>query len=224
MTEQIIQGSSEWYAIRLGKATASRVADIIARGKGGEPSASRRNYLAQIVAERLTGVTQDSYQSEAMERGNEVEPLARAAYALRKSVEVEEVGFVHHPTIQMSGASPDGLVGETGLVQFKCPNTATHIDTLRRGVIAARYMTQMQWEMACTGRDSCDFVSFDPRLPETMTLAIVPVERDLSAIVNLEYAVRAFLAEVDETIAELRGRYEGGGLKAALKASLEHAA
>lgn len=221
----IVQGSPEWFAARLGKATASRIADVIARGKSG-PSASRANYMAQLVAERLTGVSQDGYQSEAMERGNEVEPDARLAYAFRKGVDVGEIGFVQHPRIKMAGASPDGLIGEDGLVQFKCPNTATHIDTLRRGVIPGRYLTQILWELACTGRAYCDFVSFDPRLPETMTLAIQRVSADAERIAELEKEVVAFLAEVDATVDELRQRYEGGAspLKAQLLGSLQEAA
>lgn len=223
MTDEIIQGTDAWKEIRLGRATASRIADVVAKGKSG-PSASRANYLAQLVAERLTGVVQDGFQSEAMERGNEVEPDARAAFAFRCGVEVEQVGFVPHPTIEMSGASPDGLIGADGLVQFKCPNTATHIDTLRRGVIAGRYQTQMLWEMACTGRVYCDFVSFDPRLPETMTLAIQRFPRDERRIAELQAEVAAFLAEVDATVAELRQLYDAGGLRAALVGSLESAA
>lgn len=216
----VTQGSEEWKALRLGRATASRVADIVAKGKSG-PSASRANYLAQLVAERLTGVPQDSYQSDAMERGSEVEPDARDAYAFRKSIDVELVGFVPHPSILMSGASPDGLIGDRGLVQFKCPNTATHIDTLRRGVIPGRYETQMMWEMACTDRDWCDFVSFDPRLPESMRLVVQRVPRNAARILELEAAVINFLHEVDETVAELTQRYQGGGLRAALVASIE---
>lgn len=220
---EIIQGSPEWHAIRLGKATASRIADVVAKGKSG-PSASRANYLAQLVAERLTGAAQDSYQSEAMERGSEIEPDARAAYAFRTGNEVGSIGFVPHPRIVMSGASPDGLIGDRGLVQFKCPNTATHIDTLRRGVIAGRYLTQMTWELACSERDWCDFVSFDPRLPESMTLAIQRVNRDDKRIAELEAEVAGFLREVDDTVSDLTQRYQGGGLRAALVASIEVAA
>lgn len=220
---EIIQGTEEWRAIRLGKATASRIADIVAKGKSG-PSASRANYAAQLVAERLTGTAQEGFQSDAMERGNEVEPDARAAYAFRKSVDVAEIGFVPHPTIVMSGASPDGMISDDGLVQFKCPNTATHIDTLRRGVIPGRYLTQMQWELACTGRAWCDYVSFDPRLPEAMTLAILPVPRDAERIAELEREIVSFLAEIDATVSELTQRYQGGGLRAALVASINEAA
>lgn len=227
MTEDIIQHTPEWYAIRLGRATASRIADVVAKGKAGAPSASRANYMAQLVAERLTGVSQDSFQSDAMERGNDVEPDARRAYAFRKGLEVAETGFAQHPTIAMSGGSPDGLVGDDGLVQFKCPNTATHIDTLRRGIISGRYQTQMQWELACTGRAWCDYVSFDPRLPESMTLAVLRVPRAPERIAELEEAVTGFLAEVDATIADLRHLYESGHvspLKAQLLASIEEAA
>lgn len=209
----IEQGSAEWFAIRLGKVTASRVADIVARTKSG-PSAMRANYAAQLVAERLTGKVEESYRSPEMDWGSETEADARSAYAFRHMAEVEEVGFVPHPSIAMAGASPDGLVGSEGLVEFKCPNTATHIDTLRGGSIPAKYMTQMQWQMACSGRRWCDFVSFDPRMPVTMQLRVQRVDRDAIRIVELEGEVRAFIAEVDATVRDLVDRY-GGELRAA---------
>ena len=165
------QGTAEWHAARCGKVTASRIADVIAKTKSG-PSASRGNYMAELVCERLTGVPQDSYKSPAMEWGTNNEPLARLAYESAGGVLVTEVGFVSHPTIIDAGASPDGLVGDDGLLEIKCPNTATHIDTLLSGKVPERYNTQMQWQMACTNRQWCDYVSFDPRLPESMQLFI----------------------------------------------------
>jgi putative phage-type endonuclease len=215
------QRSAEWFAARLGKATASRVADIIAKTKTG-PSTSRKNYAAQLVAERLTGVPAETFTNGAMQWGTDTEAEARDAYRVHTLCEVKECGFIDHPTIGMSGASPDGLIGDDGLLELKCPNTATHIDTLLGKSAPAKYVHQMQWQMACTGREWCDFVSFDPRLPETMRLFVVKVRRDDGLIAELEAEVRAFLSEVDETVTQLRSRYEAG-LRGTLSASLEAA-
>lgn len=199
---EIQQRSDEWFAIRLGKVTASRVADVIAKTKTGY-SASRANYLAQLVAERLTGKPQDSYSNAAMEWGTQTEPLARAAYEARVGDLVSEVGFVHHPKFMGSaGCSPDGFVSGN-LVEIKCPNTATHIDYLLSGSAPSKYVPQMQWQMSCTGSDWCDFVSFDPRLPERHQLMIVKVNRDQEYIETLEKEVQKFLDEVQETINKL---------------------
>lgn len=204
----VLQGTPEWRALRLGKATGSRICDVVAKGKAGAPSASRKNYLAELVVERLTGVEIEGFKSAAMERGNEVEAEARDAYAWRTGNEVEQVGFVDHPTIPMAGASPDGLVAPGGCVEFKCPNTATHIETLQGKPISGAYMTQMQWEMACTGNLWCDFVSYDNRMPPSMRLKIVRVPRDPERIAELEREVRIFLAEVENTVNALRTTYE----------------
>jgi putative phage-type endonuclease len=205
MTE-IVQGSAEWLAIRLGKVTASRVADVVAKTKSGW-GASRANYAAQLIAERLTGTVSESFTNAAMAWGNEKEPDARRAYEWQADCEVVEIGFAPHPTLSMSGASPDGLIGDDGLVEIKCPNTATHIDTLLGQAAPAKYITQMQWQMACTGRKWCDFVSYDPRLPEEMSLFIRRVERDDKRIAELEEMVAEFLAELDAKVIELRRLY-----------------
>lgn len=204
--EDIIQGSPEWFTARLGRATASRIADVVAKTKSGW-GASRANYAAQIVAERLTGIAGETYSNAAMQWGTETEPEARAAYSFRNSVDVAQVGFVPHPTIAMSGASPDGLVGADGLVEIKCPNTATHIETLIDGKCPGKYETQFQWQMACTGRAWCDFVSYDPRLPEAMRFFQKRIDRDPARIEYLEGVVRIFLAEIDETIGKLTALY-----------------
>lgn len=206
MTEELIQGSPEWLKIRLGKATASRVADAIAKTKTGW-GASRANYAAQLVAERLTSEAQESYTNAAMKWGTEMEPEARAAYEFRTNEDVVQVGFVNHPTIPMSGASPDGLVASDGLLEIKCPNTATHIDTLLGQSVPGKYVTQMQWQMACTGRQWTDFVSYDPRMPESMRFFVRRLARDNAAIADLEKLVRDFLAEVENTVTELRAIY-----------------
>lgn len=200
----IVQGTPEWFAQRCGKVTASRVADVIATTKSGV-SASRKNYLAQLVAERLTGTVEAGYSNAAMQWGTEKEPEARALYAIMHAVEeVTEASFVEHPDIGMTGASPDGYVGENGLVEIKCPNTATHIETLLSQVVPAKYITQMQWQLACTGRDWCDFVSYDPRMPESLRIFVRRVPRDPEMIYRLEGEVRVFLAEVEETVEKLR--------------------
>lgn len=201
------QGTAEWFAARLGKATASKVADIVAKTKSG-PSASRANYAAQLVAERLTGVPAEGFTNAAMEWGVANEAAARDAYRLHTLNEVTEVGFVDHPTVPMSGASPDGLVGADGLVEIKCPNTATHIATLLGRAVPAKYVHQIQWQLACTGRKWCDFVSYDPRLPEGMALFVKRIDRSDDVIAELEAEVTAFLAEVDQTVRQLREIYE----------------
>lgn len=199
----IEQGSQEWFESRLGKVTASKVADIVAKTKSGY-STSRANYMAQLVVERLTGVKSETFTNSAMEWGTSTEPLARAAYELKKGVMVDETGLIDHPTIAMSGASPDGLVGDDGLIEIKCPNTATHIDTMLCGEADKRYICQMQWQLAVTGRQWNDFVSFDPRMPDNLQLFIKRVERDDELIKELEAEVVKFLAEVDEKVEKLK--------------------
>jgi len=201
------QRTDEWYATRLGKVTASRVADVIAKTKSGY-STSRANYMAELVCERLTGKQGDFYQNAAMAWGTNTEPMARAAYEAVEGALVVEVGFVSHPTIQMAGASPDGLIEDDGLVEIKCPITATHIDTLLTQTVPGKYMTQMMWQMACTGRQWCDFVSFDPRMPEHMQLFIKRVPRDNDVITELEREVERFLADLDDKIVALGKLYK----------------
>jgi putative phage-type endonuclease len=198
----IEQGTPEWFAQRLGKVTASRVADIMAKTKTGV-AASRGNYLAQLVAERLTGQSADTFKSGAMQHGTETEPQARMVYEAETGQIVTEVAMINHPTIEMSGASPDGFVGTDGLVEIKCPNTSTHIATLLADKAPSGYMAQMQWQMACTGRAWCDFVSFDPRMPDDMQLFIKRVPRDETLIAEYEAEVIKFLAEVQETVDKL---------------------
>ena len=201
MTE-IIQRSPEWFAARCGKVTASRVADIVAKTKTGY-SASRENYLAQLVCERMTGKPAESYSNSAMQWGVDQEVYARSAYELAKDVLVQEVGFVVHPNIENAGASPDGLVGEFGLVEIKCPNTATHIQTLLDQKVPDKYNIQMQWQMACTGRQWCDFASFDPRMEEGLQLFIKRVEYHPLYVAELEKEVINFLMDVEDKIRKL---------------------
>jgi putative phage-type endonuclease len=196
------QRSEEWFAARCGKVTASRVADIVAKTKTGY-SASRENYLAQLVCERMTGKPAESYSNTAMQWGTDQEPFARAAYEAAKDVLVQEVGFVIHPNIEGAGASPDGLVGEFGLVEIKCPNTATHIQTLLDQKVPDKYNIQMQWQMCTTGRQWCDFCSFDPRMEEGLQLFIKRVEYHPLYVAELEKEVINFLMDVEDKIRKL---------------------
>lgn len=197
------QRTDEWFQARLGKVTASRVADVMAKTKTGY-SASRDNYMAQLIVERMTGKPAESFSNSAMEWGTAQEPFARAAYEVAQSVMVEEVGFVQHPSIEQAGASPDGLVGDDGLVEIKCPNTATHIETLLSQAVPAKYLPQIQWQLACTNRQWCDFVSFDPRMPEGAQLFVKQVTIDRDYIAQMEQEVNKFLSEVDQKLSQLR--------------------
>jgi putative phage-type endonuclease len=199
----VIQNTPEWFSLRLGQVTGSRVAEIIARTKTGY-STSRANYLAQLVSERLTGLGGESFTSAPMQWGIDHEAEARRAYSFRTNRAVTLTGFVPHPTIKMAGASPDGLAENDGLVEIKCPNTATHIETFVTGKIPAKYETQMLWQMACTGRGWCDFVSYDPRLPEAMCLFVSRLSYDEDRIAELESEVRFFLHEVDELVERMQ--------------------
>ena len=200
----IEQGTPEWHQLRLGKVTASRVSDVMAKIKTGE-SASRKNYRAELVVQRLTGMPSESFTNAAMEFGTATEPMARIAYEIAKEVLVEQVGFIEHPTIAMFGCSPDGLVHD-GMIEIKCPNSATHIEYLTDNKAPAKYINQMQCQMAVTGRKWCDFVSFDPRLPEDLQLFVVRVERDQKYIDSMEVEVVEFLTEVEGMVNQLKER------------------
>jgi putative phage-type endonuclease len=206
MTLDIEQGSAAWKQIRLGKVTASRVADVIAKTRSGW-GASRANYMADLLTERLTGAPAYHYISAEMQHGTDTEPQARVTYELVFDCTVEPAGFVQHPTISAAGASPDGYLGEDGLVEIKAPMTATHIETLLGDTIPAKYILQMQFQMATTGRQWCDFVSFDPRLPASMQLFVKRVQRDQFVINDLERCVIEFLNELDAKERQLTERY-----------------
>jgi putative phage-type endonuclease len=200
------QLSDAWFAARRGKVTASRLGDVIAMTKSGW-GASRANYMAELITEILTGATFERFQSDAMAWGVEKEPQARDAYMFFRDVEVLPAEFVVHPTINESGASPDGLIGDEGLLEIKCPQTSTHIETLLSGTANQRYLTQMQWQMACTGRQWCDFASFDPRLPASMQLFVRRFERQQKEIDQLEKDVAQFLKEMHSKIDALKSKY-----------------
>lgn len=197
-----VQRTEEWFAARLGRATASRFADVLAKTKSG-PSASRKNYLAQLVAERLTGRREQGYTSAEMQFGTDTEPLARAAYQERTGLEVQECGFLTHHEL-MAGASPDGLVDEYGLLEIKCPNTATHIEYLLSTKYPSKYQAQIQGQLWIADREWCDFVSFDPRMPIDLQLKVFRVERDDAFIHELFDEVLGFLNDVDEVLSKIK--------------------
>lgn len=201
------QRSEEWFAARLGKVTASRVADLMAKTKTGY-SASRANYMADLIVERLTSQKVEGFTNAAMQWGTDTEPQARAAYEFLTDATVIEEGFVLHQAIPDFGASPDGLVGDVGLLEIKCPQTAAHLDVLLSGEVPGKYVTQMQAQMACTGRAWCDFVSFDPRMPGEMQLFVKRVHRDEVFIAAMEGEIAAFLAELAQKLDALRDRYQ----------------
>ncbi len=217
MEQKQLQRTAEWMQQRCGKVTASRVADVLSKIKSGE-SASRKNYKMELVVQRLTGQPQESFTNAAMEWGTATEPQARMAYEAHTGLFVEEVGFIDHPTIEGFGCSPDGVVGETlhskhnsitpmtGLIEIKCPNTATHIETVLENKAPSKYIPQMQCQMAVTGAKWCDFVSFDPRVPEDLQLLVVRVERDQEYIDSMEVEVKQFLSEVLDLFNQLKAR------------------
>jgi len=202
----IPQGSPEWALARAGSLGASQVDDALAKTKTGW-GASRANIRAKLVAERLTGLPQDTFSNAAMQWGVEQEDNARTAYSFLHGHSVAQIGIALHPIIKGTHASPDGLVGDVGLVEIKCPNTATHIDTLKAQAIPAKYATQMLWQMRCCEREWCDFVSFDPRMPEEMQLFVKRLHRDDNQISEIETAVIEFLAEVEADVLELTQIY-----------------
>jgi len=205
----IEQRTEEWFQQRLGKVTASRISDVIAKTKTGV-STSRQNYLIQLVSERLTGKKGDSYVNQAMLDGIERESAARALYMLNRDVSVTEVGFFDHPIIKNSGASPDGAVNAeeegkyAGLIEIKCPIETTHTNTLMSKSVPSKYVPQMQWQLACTGARWVDFVSFNPNFPAELQIFVARVDRDDSYIAELEAEVIKFLDEVDQTILKLK--------------------
>jgi putative phage-type endonuclease len=199
------QRTEEWFEARMGCVTASRTADVMAKTKSGY-AASRANYMAELICERLTGERQGGFSSAAMQWGTETEPQARMAYEIMTGATVVETGFVLHPEIAGFGASPDGLIGEDGLIEIKCPNTATHIDTLLADKVPTKYIIQMHVQMLCTGRAWCDFVSFDPRLPVDMQMFVRRVEFDQELADQIVTEVQAFIAEMETKIEQLKAR------------------
>lgn len=197
------QGSQDWHEARLGRVTASQIVNVMM----AKTTAGYQNYRAQLVCERLTGNPTEAFTSAAMQHGTDTEPQARAFYELETGFEVQEVGFIPHPRLEMSGASPDGLIGSDGGLEIKCPQPATHIKTLTGAAIDRKYLLQMQWGMACTGREWWDFVSFCPSLPDEMQMFRQTVPRDHELIEEITAAVTVFLADVDALCADLTRKY-----------------
>lgn len=206
------QGTPEWHAARCGRVTASRVADIVRKTKNGV-SKMRQTYMGELIAERLSGVQEEGYSSGPMKWGKETEDAGRAAYAFFYNASVRQVGFIIHHSIDMAGSSPDSLVNEDGGLEMKCPNSATHIATLLGAPPDPDYVTQCQWNMACTGRAWWDLCSFDPRLPGEMQLHRTRIQRDPIRIAELEREVRKFISELDDTISQLTAKF--GAMEAA---------
>lgn len=194
------QRTPEWYADRLGKVTGSRVNAVVTGGKG----ATRAALLSQLVAERLTGQPTETFTSEAMEWGTEQEPHAINAYSAKTGNLVESAPFVPHPTIEMAGASPDGYVNDDALIEVKCPSTKTMLEYILDQKVPTAYLNQIQFQLAVTGRQHCDFVAYDPRLPPNLQLLIIRVERDDKRIAELETETIKFLAEVEAQVTKLK--------------------
>ena len=201
------QRSDDWYSLRLGKVTASRIADVMAKTKSGW-GAGRKNYMAELAAERLTRSPANNYVNAAMQFGIDNEPDAIAAYEFFSDHQVGKIGFVDHPSIPMTGASPDGLVLTSGLIEVKVPNTATHIDTLLTEKLPRKYLLQIQWQIACTARDWNDYISFDPRMPESMQYFVKRIQRDNKLIGEIESAVSVFLEELEIMVSKLTAKYD----------------
>ena len=197
------QRTAAWFEQRLGKVTASKISDVMAKTKSG-PSASRKNYMMTLLCQRLTGQAEEGFTSAAMQRGTDLEPIARSAYEVDREVMVEECGFVPCPMIEMAGASPDGLVGDDGLTEIKCPNTAQHVEFLRTGKIDSGYQLQMMFQMMCTGRKWCDFVSFDDRMPEDLQYKCVRLNYDIKRAMEIITEVSNFIEELAGLVTEMK--------------------
>lgn len=197
----IEQGSQEWFQQRYGNASASRIKDVIAKTKSGY-SASRENYLTELVLERF-GVFSEPYTSKAMEWGNEQEPFARAKHEAEQNIFVDQCGYILHPKIAKSGASPDGLIGDDGVLEIKCPDTKTHFEYLLSENVPSAYIPQMTWQIICTGRKWADFVSYDPRAPQGLDYFYVRYVPEEAYMLELELEVEKFLKEVDERFLQL---------------------
>ena len=196
------QRTEEWFAARLGKVTASKVADVMAKTKTGY-AASRETYITQLVLERITKTKAEGFTSQAMQWGIDQEPFALAAYQIYCGWDTQTVGFVPHPTIEMAGASPDALVNDDGLVEIKCPESKGMVETLLTQKVPQKYYAQMQFQLACTGRKWADYCVFDPRMPEKAQLFVARIDRDDRYIGEIEAEIVKFLAEVDSQVKQL---------------------
>lgn len=200
-----MQRTDDWFARRRGKLTGSAFGDVMNIIKGGAPGAGRRELVARLALERLTGSTVDTFQNEAMRRGIELEPEARATYEADTGELVETIDFIDHPTLDFVGVSPDGLIGSDGMVEFKCPaSQSKHLDALRRGEHAVEYRWQLHGQLWVAEREWVDCVSYDPRFPEHLRLARKRVYRDEAAIQQLDAECRRANDDIEQIVAELR--------------------
>lgn len=200
MMSEFEQRSKEWYADRLGKATASRMSDVLAAAS----SERRKSYMMQLIAERLSGVSaEDFYVSKEMQRGIDLEDMARAVFALDKGLEVREAGFFTDTHIEWLGASPDGLTSDGGLVEIKCPKTSTHLSYCLERKCPSKYYAQVQCQLAVTGLAHAYFVSYDDRVPERLQMFCVHVPRDEPYIKEMRARVMQFLDEAQDIINSL---------------------
>lgn len=204
MKANALQETDQWMRDRAGKFTASRASRLMAKLRDGKPAAARGELLATLAVERLTGECVPTYSNAAMQRGVELEAEARDAYSFHAAVAVDESGFVQCSELPNCGCSPDGTIGADGLLEIKCPaNPEKHIDALRTGAHAVEYRWQLQHQLLVTGREWVDAVSYDPRFPTHLQLAVTRVTRDEDAINELRDAIIAADAEVSGLVAEL---------------------
>lgn len=211
------QGTQEWFDIRVGRLTSSSIVDAITKRKRRstkessitEPLQAYLDLRMTLAVERVTKKPIDHFVSRWMQEGKDKEPLARAAYELREDIETEQIGFAVHPEMAWAGASPDGLVGDDGLVEFKCPKANTHAEYLLMECIPEQYIPQMTWQMASTGRKWVDFVSFHQDFPGPLNLIVHRLHRNNEAIAVMEAEATAFLKEVQDLTLRLRHGLEG---------------
>jgi len=201
----MLQQTDEWWDAKRGKVGSSHIADILAKGRGGKPSATRNQYMAKLLIERLTGETEETKPNAAMQNGIEQEPFARAAYEAERGVDVVQVGFIESQILPSFGASPDGLIGDDGLIEIKCPSHGVHLEYLRSRVVPRNYLLQMHGQMMCTDRVWCDWVSYDKAFPPHLRLLIIRVERDDALCEEIAHEVKVFNIELDELEKEMRG-------------------
>lgn len=196
------QGTPGWLALRLGKITASRFKDVMTNGRGGNPSKAAESYMIELAIEKITGNSLPFFENDAMRHGTETEPQARAMYELISGNEVSEVAFIEHN--EFVGVSPDGLIGNDGLIEIKCPNTKTQVERFLSGVgLPSDYKWQVHGQIWVAEREWCDFLSFDDRIDTTAQYLCTRVHRDESLIKELSERVSKFSDELQNMIVKL---------------------
>lgn len=200
------QSSPEWVVCRIGRITGSRVPDALKTIKSGAFAASRIDYAYDLALERLTGEPQGPDLSNVswVQDGKAWEADARALYEFRYNVTVEQIGFATHDELPMFGASPDGLIGDDGVLEIKAPKAKTHLQYLLGKVPPADYLGQMDAEIVCTGRKWCDFVSYNPKFPPHLQFFCVRYTPEQEKLRELEKAVVVFDGEVEAILEKLK--------------------